>query len=83
MINLDLVFPALLGSSCPESSANISELLGDLGLNTEGLTILECLTILTRSVHNCKVFSYYGGVQKVTALLKGTLSLHGYKYYYF
>ncbi|KAG0531834.1 hypothetical protein BDA96_04G056200 [Sorghum bicolor] len=60
-------------SSCPESSANISELLGDLGLNTEGLTILECLTILTRSVHNCKVFSYYGGVQKVTALLKAAV----------
>ncbi|XP_023157987.1 BEACH domain-containing protein B isoform X1 [Zea mays] len=60
-------------SSCPESSANISELLGDLGLNAEGLTILECLTILTRSVHNCKVFSYYGGVQKVTALLKAAV----------
>ncbi|PUZ74193.1 hypothetical protein GQ55_1G045900 [Panicum hallii var. hallii] len=57
-------------SSCPESSTNISELLGDLGLNTEGLTVLECLTIVTRSVHNCRVFSYYGGVQKVTALLK-------------
>ncbi|RLN08296.1 BEACH domain-containing protein B [Panicum miliaceum] len=60
-------------SSCPESSTNISELLGDLGLNTEGLTVLECLTIVTRSVHNCRVFSYYGGVQKVTALLKAAV----------
>lgn len=42
-------------------------------LSSEGLNILECLTIVTRSVHNCRVFSYYGGVQKVTALLKGTI----------
>ncbi|WVZ77791.1 hypothetical protein U9M48_025613 [Paspalum notatum var. saurae] len=60
-------------SSYPESSANISELLGDLGLSDEGLTVLECLTIVTRSVHNCRVFSYYGGVQKVTALLKAAV----------
>ncbi|KAL6629117.1 hypothetical protein ACP70R_028882 [Stipagrostis hirtigluma subsp. patula] len=60
-------------NSCPESSANISELSADLGLSTEGLTFLECLTIVTRSVHNCRVFSYYGGVQKVTALLKAAV----------
>ncbi|TVU00170.1 hypothetical protein EJB05_54428 [Eragrostis curvula] len=60
-------------SSCPDSSANISELLNDMGLSTEGLTILECLTIITRSVHNCRVFNYYGGVQKVTALLKAAV----------
>jgi hypothetical protein len=22
-------------------------------------------------LHNCRVFSYYGGVQKITSLLKG------------
>ncbi|KAL6888469.1 hypothetical protein ACP4OV_009495 [Aristida adscensionis] len=60
-------------SGCPESSPNVSELSADLGLSTEGLTFLECLTIVTRSVHNCRVFSYYGGVQKVTALLKAAV----------
>ncbi|KAL5212760.1 hypothetical protein ABZP36_023607 [Zizania latifolia] len=60
-------------SSCSESSANISEQSSDLLLSTEGLTVLECLTIVTRSVHNCRVFSYYGGVQKITALLKAAV----------
>jgi hypothetical protein len=74
----DLTFfsPPQAGSSCPDSSANISELLNDMGLSTEGLTILECLTIITRSAHNCRVFNYYGGVQKVTALLKGTYFIY-------
>uniref|UniRef100_A0A0D9VCI8 BEACH domain-containing protein B n=1 Tax=Leersia perrieri TaxID=77586 RepID=A0A0D9VCI8_9ORYZ len=58
-------------SSCSESSPNISEQSSSgLVLSTEGLTVLECLTIVSHSVHNCRVFSYYGGVQKVTALLK-------------
>uniref|UniRef100_A0A453NEV3 Neurobeachin alpha-solenoid region domain-containing protein n=2 Tax=Aegilops tauschii subsp. strangulata TaxID=200361 RepID=A0A453NEV3_AEGTS len=60
-------------SSCPESSANLSEQSTDLGLSTEVLPVLECFTIVTRSVHNCRVFSYYGGVQKVTALLKAAV----------
>uniref|UniRef100_A0A0E0G1N6 BEACH domain-containing protein B n=1 Tax=Oryza nivara TaxID=4536 RepID=A0A0E0G1N6_ORYNI len=60
-------------SSCSESSPNISEQSSDLMLSSEGLNILECLTIVTRSVHNCRVFSYYGGVQKVTALLKAAV----------
>nr|XP_015625233.1 BEACH domain-containing protein B isoform X4 [Oryza sativa Japonica Group] len=62
-----------IGSSCSESSPNISEQSSDLMLSSEGLNILECLTIVTRSVHNCRVFSYYGGVQKVTALLKAAV----------
>ena len=39
--------------------------------NVEVLHILSCLEIITRSVHNCRVFSYYGGVHKIVALLKG------------
>ncbi|XP_038974912.1 BEACH domain-containing protein B isoform X5 [Phoenix dactylifera] len=39
----------------------------------EALYVLNCLTIITRSVHNCKVFSYYGGVQKIIALLKAAV----------
>ncbi|KAF2928095.1 BEACH domain-containing protein B isoform X2 [Oryza sativa Japonica Group] len=58
----------------PESSPNYSEQPGDLGLSTERLHVLECLTILTRSMHNCRVFSYYGGVKKVTSLLKAAVA---------
>ncbi|WVZ78914.1 hypothetical protein U9M48_026555 [Paspalum notatum var. saurae] len=43
----------------------------NLGLSKQILQVLECLTILTRSLHNCRVFSYYGGVQKIISLLKG------------
>ncbi|CAM0946806.1 unnamed protein product [Alopecurus aequalis] len=66
-------FVTEIGSSCPESSANLSEQSTDLGLSAEVFTVLECFTIVTRSVHNCRVFSYYGGVQKVTALLKAAV----------
>ena len=66
---------ALLGGTSPESSPKHSDQLEPLELSAERLHVLECLTILTRSVHNCRVFSYYGGVQKVTSLLKGSISL--------
>ncbi|KAL6873753.1 hypothetical protein ACP4OV_013835 [Aristida adscensionis] len=57
--------------SSPDSPLNDhSEHPKVLGLSTERLQILECLTILTRSLHNCRVFSYYGGVKKITSLLK-------------
>ena len=52
---------------------DLSEPSMNLNFGTEALDVLNCMTIITRSMHNCKVFSYYGGVQKVTALLKGTL----------
>lgn len=45
----------------------------NLNFSTEVLDVLNCMTIITRSMHNCKVFSYYGGVQKVTALLKAAV----------
>ncbi|VAI79872.1 unnamed protein product [Triticum turgidum subsp. durum] len=57
----------------PESSPKHSDQLEPLELSAERLHVLECLTILTRSVHNCRVFSYYGGVQKVTSLLKAAV----------
>lgn len=43
-------------------------------LTSEGLPILDALTIITRSMHNCRVFGYYGGIQKLTALMKGIFS---------
>ncbi|CAL9114662.1 unnamed protein product [Musa textilis] len=50
-----------------------SEPPGSFAFSTDALCALNCLTILTRSMHNCKVFSYYGGVQKITALLKAAV----------
>lgn len=47
---------------------------GGLNITSEAFPVLEVLTIITRSVHNCRVFAYYGGMQKLTALLKGGLS---------
>ncbi|CAN1248861.1 BEACH domain-containing protein B [Linum perenne] len=44
-----------------------------LTVSSEGLPVLDALTIITRSMHNCRVFGCYTGVQKLTALLKGTV----------
>ncbi|GFY85906.1 hypothetical protein Acr_04g0006440 [Actinidia rufa] len=43
-----------------------------LTITSEGLPVLDALTIVTRSMHNCRVFGYYGGIQKLTALMKAT-----------
>ncbi|KAG6523846.1 hypothetical protein ZIOFF_013733 [Zingiber officinale] len=50
-----------------------SEPLGSSDFTADALCALNCLTILTRSTHNCNVFSYYGGVQKITALFKAAV----------
>lgn len=50
----------------PESSTSLK-------IPSEGLQTLEALTIITRSIHNCRVFGYYGGIQKLTALMKGAV----------
>lgn len=62
----------LNNNSSPVSSDH-SEPSINLSFSTDGLYVLNCMTIITRSMHNCKVFSYYGGVQKVTALLKASI----------
>ncbi|XP_078166919.1 binding protein isoform X2 [Carex rostrata] len=54
-------------------SDDLSEQSTSLGLNTEGLYVLKCLMIMARSMHNCRVFTYYGGVQKATAVLKAAV----------
>lgn len=56
------------------ANADLSEPSTSLTFSMEALYVLSCLTIITRSIHNCKVFSYYGGVQKIVALLKGNHS---------
>lgn len=42
-----------------------------LYITSEGFAVLHALIIMTRSMHNCKVLGYYGGIQKLTALMKG------------
>ncbi|CAH1431381.1 unnamed protein product [Lactuca virosa] len=49
----------------------ISGSSSSLVITPEGFRVLKCLTIMTRSMHNCKVLGYYGGIQKPTALMKG------------
>lgn len=44
-------------------------------ITSEGLPVLDALTVITRSMHNCRVFGYYGGIQKLTALMKGIISI--------
>lgn len=44
-----------------------------LTVTSEGLPVLDALTIVTRSIHNCRVFGYYGGIQKLAALMKGSV----------
>ncbi|XP_073008552.1 BEACH domain-containing protein B isoform X1 [Typha latifolia] len=61
------------GNNAGEFSADLSEQSMYLELNAGGLYVLKCLMIVTRSMHNCRVFSYYGGMQKVTALLKAAV----------
>ncbi|RVW65596.1 putative ribonuclease H protein [Vitis vinifera] len=40
-------------------------------ITSEGFPVLDALKIVTRSMHNCRVFGYYGGIQKLTTLMKG------------
>ncbi|KAA8528370.1 hypothetical protein F0562_035725 [Nyssa sinensis] len=44
-----------------------------LAITSEGLPVLDALTIIMRSMHNCKVFGHYGGIQKLTALMKAAV----------
>ncbi|XP_023750494.1 BEACH domain-containing protein B isoform X2 [Lactuca sativa] len=51
----------------------ISGSSSNLVITPEGFRVLKCLTIMTRSMHNCKVLGYYGGIQKLTALMKAAV----------
>ncbi|KAK9165680.1 hypothetical protein Scep_000871 [Stephania cephalantha] len=58
------------------NTAQSSELHGasiSVSIITEGFPILEALTVITRSMHNCRVFGYYGGMQKLIALMKAAV----------
>ncbi|XP_021759768.1 BEACH domain-containing protein B-like isoform X1 [Chenopodium quinoa] len=44
-----------------------------LKISTEGIPALEALVIIVRSVHNCRILGYYGGIQKLVALIKAAV----------
>nr|POF26456.1 beach domain-containing protein b [Quercus suber] len=62
-----------LNTSMMRSTTGSSGASTSFSITSEGLPILDALTIVTRSLHNCRVFGYYGGIQKLTALMKGAV----------
>uniref|UniRef100_A0A7N0VH18 BEACH domain-containing protein B n=1 Tax=Kalanchoe fedtschenkoi TaxID=63787 RepID=A0A7N0VH18_KALFE len=62
-----------LNSSMMQSITSVSGNSGIRNLMSEWLPVLDGLTIVTRSVHNCRVFGYYGGIQRLVALLKAAV----------
>ncbi|KAB1203863.1 hypothetical protein CJ030_MR8G003333 [Morella rubra] len=62
-----------LNSSMMRSTTGLSGASTGLNITSEGLPVLDALAIVTRSQHNCRVFGYCGGIQKLTALMKGAV----------
>ncbi|KAK3423455.1 hypothetical protein EUGRSUZ_F00430 [Eucalyptus grandis] len=62
-----------LSSSIMQSNINLVGPSTSFIVTSEGIPVLVALSIVTRSMHNCRVFDYYGGVQKLTALMKGAV----------
>ncbi|XP_068657011.1 BEACH domain-containing protein B [Aristolochia californica] len=54
-----------------QSSGDVSGI--SVCFDDEGLHVLDALTIVIRSMHNRRVFGYYGGMQKLTALMKAAV----------
>ncbi|KAL0322863.1 UNVERIFIED_CONTAM: BEACH domain-containing protein B, partial [Sesamum angustifolium] len=46
-----------------------------VNITSESWMALDALAVVTLSIHNCKVFGYHGGIQKLTALMKEILRL--------
>ncbi|KAH1253242.1 BEACH domain-containing protein B [Glycine max] len=62
-----------LNTDMGQSSTDLSGASAKLFITSEGFFILDALKIITRSLYNCRVFGYYGGIQKLTALMKGAV----------
>ncbi|KAJ4830317.1 hypothetical protein Tsubulata_011294 [Turnera subulata] len=62
-----------LNSSIMHPRADLPGPSACLSITSEGLPVLEALSIIIRSTHNCRVFGYYGGIQRLTALMKGAV----------
>nr|XP_027094520.1 BEACH domain-containing protein B isoform X2 [Coffea arabica]XP_027094521.1 BEACH domain-containing protein B isoform X3 [Coffea arabica] len=68
----------VLAEEVTQITAMVTECTANSGshmstITYEGLPVLDALAVITRSMHNCRVFGFYGGVQKLTALLKATV----------
>ncbi|KAK6938070.1 PH-BEACH domain [Dillenia turbinata] len=59
-----------LNASISHTTTDISWPSTSLNIISEGFLVLDALTIVIRSTHNCRNFGYYGGIQKLTALMK-------------
>ncbi|XP_022633032.1 BEACH domain-containing protein B isoform X2 [Vigna radiata var. radiata] len=55
------------------SSTDLSGAAAKLFITSEGFLILDALKIIAHSLYNCRVFGYYGGIRKLTALMKGAV----------
>ncbi|XP_015579782.2 BEACH domain-containing protein B isoform X1 [Ricinus communis] len=62
-----------LNTTVMPSKTDLQEASTSLSIPSEGLHALDALTIIARSIHNCRVFGYYGGIQRLTALMKGAV----------
>lgn len=60
-------------TSMGQSPTELSGAAAKMFITSEGFFILDALKIITRSLYNCRVFGYYGGIQKLTALMKGAV----------
>ncbi|KAM6596704.1 hypothetical protein CsatA_007228 [Cannabis sativa] len=63
-LSTSLVRSAATDFSCPSAT---------LSITSEGFLVFDALLIISRSLHNCRVFGYYGGIQKLIALMKGSV----------
>ncbi|KAK4792509.1 hypothetical protein SAY86_022944 [Trapa natans] len=61
------------GSGTVQSTKSFIEPSSSSKIASEGLWLLDALLIISRSMHNCRVLNYCGGVQKLTALMKGAV----------
>ncbi|KAJ7958905.1 BEACH domain-containing protein [Quillaja saponaria] len=62
-----------LNTSTVHSTMDLSGAATNLIITSEGFPVLDALKIVTRSLYNCRVFGYCGGIHKLTALMKGAV----------
>jgi WD40 repeat protein len=64
---------ALIKSKGVISTTDQFEATTGLTITPEGVAVLDALTLIVRSMHNCRVFGHYAGIQKLTALMKAAV----------
>ncbi|KAH6788519.1 binding protein [Perilla frutescens var. frutescens] len=56
-----------------KSFVDQGSITASLNIPSESWMVLDALTVVTLSIHNCKVFGYHTGIQKLTALMKAAV----------